>query len=393
MNFYWHSVSPKFSLRNPGANSLRALWGHSPAIQEEASRPRRQGRDCRWGWAILAVCIVAIQAGLCQAADKTGEKEPKKYVFDRIRMGVPWQLQIYADDPKLALEASELAFDRVKELDRILSDYDPDSELNQLCSNAQPGQPTTVSEDLFRVLTLSQQLSRRTNGAFDVTVGPITDLWRRAWRKRAMPAADDLQAALEQTGYNKVQLNREMWSVTLARSDMQIDLGAVAKGYAAQEALQVLAKQGLSRVLIDASGDITVGDPPPGRDHWLIRIERLPDQEEGEGEWLQLKNASVATSGDAKRFIEIDGVRYSHIVDPKTGLGLTNTSSVTVIAADGMIADALASALSVLPPDAGLMLLKRYDAHAFLMLGTEQGIQTRESCGYGRFRADRPPPE
>lgn len=333
---------------------------------------------------------MAIQAGLCQAAGPEPQTEPTKYVFDRIRMGVPWQLQIYADDPKQALEASELAFDRVKELDRILSDYDPDSELNQLCSNALPGQPTTVSEDLFRVLTFSQLLSRRTDGAFDVTVGPITDLWRRAWRKRAMPAADDLQTALEQTGYNKVQLNRKTRSVTLARSDMQIDLGAVAKGYAAQEALQVLAKQGLSRVLIDASGDITVGDPPPGRDHWLIRIERLPGQEEGEGEWLQLKNASVATSGDAKRFIEIDGVRYSHIVDPKTGLGLTNTSSVTVIAGDGMIADALASALSVLPPDAGLMLLKRYNAHAFLMLGTEQGIQTRESCGYGRYRSEGP---
>ncbi len=316
--------------------------------------------------------------------------------FQRIRMGVPWEIQIYATDGAAALQAAEAAFTRLKELDEILSDYDPDSELRQLCAQSGPGRPVRVSPELLQVLMVSQELSCRTEGAFDVTVGPLTDLWRRAWRKRAFPEETDLTAALAKVGYRQIRLDEQARTVELQQTGMRLDLGAIAKGYAADEALKTLQQQGYSRVLVDASGDISVGAPPPGRDHWVIAIQPLKDPAAASQdsppvvEYLALKNSAVATSGDANRFVEIEGVRYSHLVNPHTGLGLTSFSSVTVLAANGMLADALASAVAVLGPDEGPKLLKHYQAEAFITWREGDVFQQKSTPGYTQHRSTPP---
>lgn len=298
-------------------------------------------------------------------------------------MGVPWQLTFYAENSDQAIEAAEATFARVKKLDQIMSDYDPDSELNQLCSNSRPGKAIPVSEELFQVLLFSKSLSRRTQGDFDVTVGGLTDLWRRAWRKQTLPVKKDIRAELLKVGSDKILLNRTNQTVELTTKEMQLDLGAIAKGYAADEALKVLKSLGISRALVDASGDIVAGNPPPGKSAWVVGIAPLKNPKANPTVFLNLVNASVATSGDANRHIEIDGVRYSHIVDPHTGIGLTTSSSVTVIAKDGMTADALASALSLVDCCTREKLLKRYRAAAFIATGTPEGIRTWQS---GRFK-------
>ena len=301
-------------------------------------------------------------------------------------MGVPWQLIFYAKNDAIAIEAAETTFSRVKKLDQMMSDYDPDSELNRLCKNSRPGKPVRVSEDLFRVIQFSICLYHRTNGDFDITVGGITDLWRRAWRKQQMPAAKDIRAKLQKVGSKKIQLNQTNQTVELLEPEMQLDLGAIAKGYAADEALKMLKKLGITRVLVDASGDIVAGDPPPGKTAWVVGIAPLKNPKAEPTEFLNIVNASVATSGDANRYVEIDGVRYSHIVNPHTGIGLTTSSSVTVIAKDGITADALASALSLVNRCTRKKLLQQYRSQTFIATGTKNGIQTWESDGFNSYR-------
>ena len=305
-------------------------------------------------------------------------------------MGVPWQLTFYAKSDAIAIEAAETTFARVKKLDQIMSDFDPDSELNQLCKNTRPGKPVHVSEDLFRVIQFSICLYSRTNGDFDITVGGITDLWRRAWRKRRMPTAEDIRAKLIKVGSDKIRLNQANQAVELLEQEMQLDLGAIAKGYAADEAMKVLKELGITRGLVDASGDIVAGDPPPGKKYWVIGIAPLKNPKAEPTEFLNIVNASVATSGDANRYVEIDGVRYSHIVNPHTGIGLTTSSSVTVIAKDGITADALASALSLVDSCTRKKLLRQYHSAAFIATGAKKGIQTWESAGFDSYRREVP---
>jgi FAD:protein FMN transferase len=319
-----------------------------------------------------------------------GEEGPQKQEFLQIRMGVPVNIQVYAADPALANQAVEAAYERMRELDRILSDYDPDSELMQLVHTAVPGKDIPVSGELLRVLQESQTVSERSDGAFDVTVGPIVRLWRRARRRRAMPDPQDLAAALTSVGYRNLRIDADESTVALLLPEMRIDLGGIAKGYAADEALRVLREHGLSQALVDAGGDIVAGDPPPGRNGWRIAIEALHSGDSAEN-LIELSNASVATSGDAYQFVEIDGVRYSHIVDPKTGLGLTTRSSVTVIAPTGMQADSLASAVSVLGPERGIELIENTsDTEAFVVTADESGsTHTFQSSGFGTFVVPR----
>jgi thiamine biosynthesis lipoprotein len=316
--------------------------------------------------------------------------EPEqKFEFVQIRMGVTVAIQVYADDELRANEAADAAYARFKELDRIMSDYDPDSELMRLCAASGPGKPVAVSVDLAKVLEHAQRLAAESDGAFDVTVGPIVNLWRIARRRKEPPPADRLQTALEKVGYQKLRLDPETRTVELLTSGMRIDLGSIAVGYAVDEAMQVFRERGLTRVLIDASGDIGVGDPPPGRHFWRVEIEPLKTTSTPPLV-LELKNCAVETSGDASKFVEFNGIRYSHIVDPKTGYGLTRRTSATVIAPDCITADSLATTLNVLGPERSLRFIaEKPGVEAFIETAVEnQMIVTHQSPGFAAHLVD-----
>jgi thiamine biosynthesis lipoprotein len=228
------------------------------------------------------------------------------------------------------------AFDRIVELDEKLSDYKPDSELNRLCRTV--SKPVKVTEDLFRVLEASEKLSRLTDGAFDVTIGPVTHLWRVG----KTPDAE----TMARVGWRNLVLNKKHRTAELKLAGMQLDLGAIAKGFAADEALKTLRGLGVKRALIAIGGDIVAGDPPPGARGWRVGLEPA-------GGEVLLRNGAVSTSGDTEQFHEIGGVRYSHIIDPKTGLGLTSAMAVTVVARRGLDADPIATTVSVMGEDRG----------------------------------------
>lgn len=293
-----------------------------------------------------------------------GDVTPGRYEFSSRHMGTTFRVVLYAADRPTAENAAKAVFARVSELERVMSDYDANSELMRLCraNDAEPGKPVAVSKDLFEVLRAAQEVSRKSDGAFDVTVGPLVRLWRIARRTQQLPDPKELADAKSQVGYEKVALDAEKRTVALKVSGMRLDLGGIGKGYAADEGLAVLRGHGVTRALVAASGDIAVGDAPPGTDAWVVEIAPL-------SKWMparrvKLVNAAVSTSGDLEQFVEIGGVRYSHVLDPKTGLGLTGRRSVTVIARRGVQSDSLSKAASVLPPAKALKLIDSIDGAA-----------------------------
>ncbi len=315
------------------------------------------------------------------------ENKLQKYTFAEVHMGTEFRLVFYAPNDAVARKAANAAFARIAKLNDIMSDYDPTSELRQLCEKS-GGPPVKVSRDLFTVLSRAQILSKKTNGAFDVTIGPVVRLWRKSRRTRRLPDEERLKAALKKVGYQKVRLDSENFSVQLLVEGMMLDLGGIAKGYAAEAALEVLRSFGINRALVAAGGDIAVRRPPPGKKGWIIGIGRLRKPDARPKHYLLMKNGAVSTSGDVEQFVEINDKRYSHIVDPKTGLGLLGRSSTTVIAKDGTASDSLATAISILGPEKGKRLLPKTKGLAlFVVRENKEGkLETIESKSYQEYQ-------
>ena len=292
-------------------------------------------------------------------------------------MGTEWRIAVYAADKPIAEKAAKAAFARVAELDLVMSDYNPKSELMKLCAanDAEPGKTIRISSDLFDVLQKANTISSASHGAFDVTVGPLVKLWRIARKVKEKPDAKNLAVAKELVGFELILLDAKASTVTLAKAKMRLDLGGIGKGYAADAALEVLKKFGCSRALIAASGDITVGDAPPGKEGWEVEI--APISKDRAVRKLKLVNASVSTSGDLFQHFEIDGVRYSHVLDPKTGLGLTGRRSATVIALKGWQADALTKVASVMEPAKAKRVIESYPG-AVMYLVTKDSDDAKE---------------
>ena len=269
-----------------------------------------------------------------------------------------------------------------------MSDYRAESELMQLSRHAATGEWVPVSEDLGRVLVAAQAVSASSGGAFDVTVGPLVRLWRRARRQERAPTPEAIEEALCAVGYRKLELAQGGREVRLEAPGMRLDLGGIAKGYALDEALESLRAEGIEAALVDGGGDVRVGAAPPGRPAWRVRVDS-PD----EPLWLELVDSAVATSGDAYRFVELEGVRYSHIIDPRSGRALAQQATVSVIAQDGMTADALASAASVLGPREALAWLRAERGVQARWIWLENGaLRSCETPGLTRKMAAAPAP-
>jgi FAD:protein FMN transferase len=310
--------------------------------------------------------------------------DPRLYEAVEPHMGTLVRVKLYAEGPQEASAAFRAAFDRIAQLDDALSDYKPASELNRICRSA-AGSPVKVSQDLFRVLTASRKLSEESGGAFDVTLGPVIRLWRQARLDHRLPSPEALREAAGRCGYGKLHLDAAAGTVLLDEPGMQLDLGAIAKGYAADAALAVLAQSGIRSALVAASGDLAIGEPPPGERGWKIGVGR-GGSDAGLECILELSNAAVATSGDAEQNLEIGGKRYSHIIDPATNMGLTSRITVTVVARMGIDADPLGMAVSVLGADRGMALIRKHpDAAALIVTGEGTEMRVVESSGWDRL--------
>jgi FAD:protein FMN transferase len=308
---------------------------------------------------------------------------PERFEFEEAHMASPFHIVLYSTDAATARRASRAAFDRIEALNKVLSDYDPESELSRLSQAAGKG-PVRVSADLFDVLDRSRRISERSDGMFDVTIAPVGRLWRRARRERKLPDRRLIAEAGKLVGSDKMVLDPVARTVHLLQPGMKLDVGGIAKGYAAQAALDVLRSMGIKQALVGGAGDIVGGDPPPDADGWKVAIAPVDSRLPYRPPTLLLKNAAVSTAGDAERFVEIDGHRYSHIVNPRTGMGHEDRAAVTVVAPDGATADALETAVYLLGPERGLKLVDETPgAAALFQRVTPEGVKTFESS---RFR-------
>jgi thiamine biosynthesis lipoprotein len=265
--------------------------------------------------------------------------------FTEVHMGMPVRIVLHAPDDATAIAAASTAFRRVARLEDIFSDYRADSELRRLELRA--GGWVAVSEPLFRVLQRALHIARVTEGAFDPTAGPLVALWREARRAGTRPAPALLDSARLLTGWHLLHLDTARRTVRLARAGMRLDLGGIAKGFILDAALRSLHEHGIHAALIHAGGDIVVGAAPPGTSGWSIATP-------GAGTAFaaragSLTHAAIATSGPTFQYLDVGGTRYSHVIDPRTGVAVTRSLTARALAADAALADALATALSVDP--------------------------------------------
>ena len=340
---------------------------------------------------ILILILISIPLLLltgCASSSQIAAAPLTRFEFTQPQMGVPFRLVLYATNAAQASEAATHAFARISALNGILSDYDPDSELSRVCRDTPVGQPVVVSPELWHMLKRSQDLARRTDGAFDATVGPLANLWRRARRRGELPSEALLDEARSRTGWQRLRLDSRRHTVTFLVPNMRLDFGAIAKGYAADEALAVLRGHGLRSALVAAAGDMTAGDPPPGQPGWRVEVGRTDLTNGPAPRIIWLHHGAAATSGDLFQRLDIGGRRYSHILDPRTGIGLTDHSLVTVLAPDGTTADSLSTAVSVLGPERGLNLVDRTpDAAALVIRAPDGKPKVRESRRWRRWIA------
>jgi thiamine biosynthesis lipoprotein len=279
-----------------------------------------------------------------------------RFEYAKIYMGVRTRLVVYATDETAAVNACRAAFERVGQVEEAASDYYVKSELNALPKTATT-RPVKLSDDLFTLLSEAQTISERTEGAFDVTVGPYVKLWRAARKEKKLPSAEALAEAGKRVGWRKLEIDRTARTARLAVEGMQLDLGGIAKGYAGDCAIETLRRHGVTSALFEAGGDIVVSDPPPGQAGWTIElVDAGPEMPKT----VTVANCGVSTSGDTEQFVEIDGKRYSHVVDPRTGVGLTTRAMSTVVAPRGIWADALSKPAEMLGAGEVEALLKRY---------------------------------
>ena len=272
-----------------------------------------------------------------------GQGQPlSRYAYQHPQMGTLFRLVLYAADSVQAGQAAAAAFARIDALNAKLSDYRAESELSRLGRSSDSTSAwVAVSPDMEAVLRQAQAISTRTEGAFDITIGPLSRLWRRAFRQGAFPDNLALAEARERVGCQNLQLHPDEPKVKFLRPGMRLDAGGIAKGYAVDEAMKVLQQQGITIALVDGGGDLWAGAPPPGESGWKVEVQG--------DTMLTIANCAIATPGDAYRYLEWQGRRYSHIIDPRTGLGVSHGKQVTVLAPNCTLADALASALSVEP--------------------------------------------
>lgn len=328
------------------------------------------------GSALSALFCFALSG--CRAPNEESNQDDAawfRHEYDSIHMAVPWHLVLWlhADDAdaseRAGREHAEAAFREVSRLEHVASDWDDDSELARLsrATSAAPGR-LRVSRDLTALLAISIELAAASEGAFDPTIGPVTRLWRRARFEKRLPSDAEIAAARARVDWRAVHVDTTTATVSWTSSRLEFDLGGIAKGFALDAAVATLERRGVVRCLVEAGGDIACGAPPPGRHGWMIGLDNGPVRT------ITVPRGGIATSGARYQYVEIGDDRYSHIIDPRTGIGLRSTKqraapSITIVAPSATLADGLATACSILESGASAResgavarLLERYGA-------------------------------
>jgi len=338
--------------------------------------------------AVASLLVAALAA--CVKEERDSSTQPRRYEATREMMGTFVTVTVWAQSQQQANVAFGAAFVRLQEVDGTMSDYKPDSELSKINAEA-ADHPVAISDGMLAVLKASLMYSELTDGAFDITMRPLKKLWKSAERTGVPPDDDAIKAALASVGYRNVELDEQNKTVRLLKDGMELDLGAIAKGYSADLAVEEMKRLNIPAGLVNVGGNIVVHGLPPGAKTWKIGIMDPAKRDERLPEVVHLTSGGVATSGDYERFFEIGGKRFSHVFDPRTGRPVEHINSVTVVAPDGITSDALSTALSVAGSDAGLALASKLTGVGamFIVDGAEGGPAVVTSPGFDAYLKER----
>jgi thiamine biosynthesis lipoprotein len=273
-------------------------------------------------------------------------------------MGNRFEISVVSDDENWANERIASAISEIVRIEQLLTTFKPQSQTNQI--NAQAGmRPVQVDKEVFELIQRSLRISNLTQGAFDITYGSIDkSLWNFDVKMTTLPDLETAKEMVKLIDYQKVILNQNDFSVFLKDQGMRIGFGGIGKGYAAEMAKQLMIREGVKSGVVNASGDLTTwGNQPNGR-QWTIGIAD-PNHKNKTFSSINISNMAVATSGDYEKFVMIKGKRYSHTINPKTGLPVTGIKSVTIIAPNAELADSLATPVTVMGVKVGLDLINQ----------------------------------
>ena len=305
-----------------------------------------------------------------------GLQEPVVVVLDRYQaqkelMGTMASVTVYAGSREEADEAIAAAFARGEEINQVASDYLPESELSRF--NA-AGADTWIqaSEDLLTMVAYGEELAKLTNGAYDPALGEMTRLWRETKASGDLPSAKVLDDARELSGWELVEVDLKTEMIRKLKEGVRLDLGGLAKGFAADQMLAVFEKKGMPSALILIGGDVRCGEAPPEKEGWTVG---LLDYDGNLTSEMTVSNCAVSTSGDRQQFVEIEGQRYAHIIDSATGMGTTDSLLATVVAQNGLMADPLATAACV-DPTFFRELSPSTSIHSRILSGTQQQVSS-----------------
>lgn len=290
----------------------------------------------------------------------------KSYSESSILMGSSFEITVVAEDEDFAKESLAIAKKEIIRIENLISSWDQKSETSRINRNAGIA-AVEVSKELFDLIFRAQQISKLSSGAFDLTFAAIDKLWNFDGRESEMPNPDTLKASVFNIGYQLIELDEESLTVFLPKKGMKIGFGAIGKGYAADRAKQLLVERGVLGGIINASGDMNTWGTKPDGSSWTIGIVN-PMNNKKVFSWFSLEHNAVVTSGDYEKFTQINGRRYSHIIDPRTGIPSQGIVSCTIFAGKAELADAIATAIFVMGVESGLFLIDQLpDIEAILI--------------------------
>ena len=355
--------------------------------------PDQTSDSCRSRWlAPILLLLILVIAAIFAVARSRRSSGGAAVSETRTMLTTYITLTVVAQDEQKAREHIAAGFDRIAELDRTLSFQKPDSELSRLNDRAGCG-PVAVSNDLYTVVEAGVLWYGRTRGTFDIAVGPLMELWHACGKLNRLPTPEEIARVKPLLDAGGIILNPSARAVTLPVKGMRLDLGGLGKGYIADEVAKLLVGRGVKSALVAVSGEIcAVGLSPSGRP-WRIGIQdpRKPHSSQALVAVLELSGRSVSTSGNYERFEQIQGRRYSHIVDPRTGRTAEGVSSVTVIGPDTMTTDLLGAALSVLGVQEGMALIEKLPQVEAMCITLDERneMHITRSKGFAAFEAKR----
>jgi FAD:protein FMN transferase len=313
----------------------------------------------------MFICVrimpLSIRFVIILAISSSYVTEMRRYEESRVSMGCVYTIVSYGYDLARLREASAAALDEVDRIDRLMSHYKKDSELSRVNREAAKA-PVKVDPELFDFIAECLRYSRESEGAFDITVGPLMKAWGFFRGEGRMPSEAELARARNSVGYQHVILNQKDGTIFFDKAGVEIDLGGIAKGYAVDRAVAVLKQRGVTSALLSAGGSTTYAlGAPPGKPAWEIEVQD-PIERDKIAARLQLKDQALSVSGSYEKFFELNGKRYSHIMDPRTGLPVQGVLSVVVITGDGLSGDALDNVFYVFGVERARASMKKFSA-------------------------------